>query len=350
MKKLFPFMCLSMIVLLNACSSDLKVGADYKDYTVVFGLLSRNDTAHYIKITKGFYDEKQNNLLVAQVADSLYYNNLEVKFYILNNSNNIVDSALLNRVDLNLEGYQKDSGIFVNTPNYAYKYKLAYDSLRLDPTKTYKLSVKNLTTGKIVYGETNVIDNTKMKITYPLADQQEMLDFAKIGISSTNFIWNSPATVSIYDLYLKLGYEEKNNINLVTTYKTVLVPLQKNILNNNSPMNVQITALDFYNALQSSMSAAPSYITRYIDTPDVMVAGAGSELKTYIDVTNAQGGITYDQIKPYYTNMKGGEVLGLLSTRASSYSYQVKFSKSTYDSILNGSSTKSLNFVGKSSK
>jgi len=271
-------------------------------------------------------------------------NNIEVKMYKYAGLN-AVDSILLKKVDLNLEGYYKDSGIFVNTPNYAYKFKEL-----LDPTKKYKLVVKNLNTGKIVFGETDVLDNTKIVISRPVTSDK--LNFAQVGVSFSNFTWNTPANVSIFDLYLRFRYEEKNSaynpVKITSVVK--LIPLVKSIPNENSPMNISVSSEDFYRALQGEIAPAGNNITRFLDTPDVVIAAAGQELKTYIDVTSSQGGITYDQIKPYYTNMKGENVLGLFSSRATVNSNQIQFSKATNDSILFGSYTKALKFVGISSK
>ena len=66
--------------------------------------------------------------------------------------------------------------------------------------------------------------------------------------------------------------------------------------------------------------------------------------------TPSQPSWFYDQIKPFYTNMKGENVLGLFSSRATVNSNQIQFSKATNDSILFGSYTKALKFVGISSK
>lgn len=342
---IYLFSLLGITIFAAACSSDFKVGADYKDYTVVFGLLSRNDTAHYMKITKGFYDEKNSNLLIAQNVDSLYFNNIEVIMY-KSTGLNVVDSIKLQKVDLNLEGYAKDSGIFVNAPNYAYKFKEL-----LDPSKKYKLVVKNLNTGKIVFGETDVLDNSKIVFTRPIAGGTP-LNFAQVGVSFTNFTWNTPANVSIFDLYLRFSYEEKNTaftpVKITSVVK--LIPLARSVPNDNSPMNISVSAEDFYRALQGEIAPAGNNITRFLDTPDVVVAAAGQDLKTYIDVTSSQGGITYDQIKPFYTNMQGENVLGLFSSRASANANQIQFSKATRDSILFGSYTRTLKFVGNSSK
>ena len=51
------FVLLVSSLFFTACNKNFKVGADYKDVTVVYALLSKSDTFNYIKITKGYFDE-----------------------------------------------------------------------------------------------------------------------------------------------------------------------------------------------------------------------------------------------------------------------------------------------------
>jgi hypothetical protein len=136
-----------------SCSSDFKVGADYKEITVVYGLLSKSDTAQYIKITKGFYDEKIDNLIIAKNPDSLYFKDLEVTIDELSGSS-VTNTFNLQKVELHDEGYIKSTGTFADNPAYAYKFKAL---LRAD--RIYRLRVKNNETGKVIEGETPIIDS-----------------------------------------------------------------------------------------------------------------------------------------------------------------------------------------------
>ena len=76
----------------------------------------------------------------------------------------------------------------------------------------------------------------------------------------------------------------------------------------------------------------------------------GADLKTYIDVNSAQGGITFDQIKPNYTNLQGENAFGILSTRGQIEFKKIKFSDATINDIINSTYTRSLRFVGTSTK
>ncbi len=338
-----PFLFIASLFLFTACNKDFSVGADYKDITAVFTLLSQSDTAHYVKITKGYYDEKQDNLLLAQNSDSIYYNNLEVKMEEISNGT-VVNIIPLTRVDLNLEGYQKDSGIFATTPNYAYKVKKPLNSSR-----TYRIKIKNLSSGKEIEGETNIIDTAQLRFQNPFINTQQ-LDFA-VPFELYNFAWNAPANAVFYDITLRFWYEEINTNTLDTTYQYKDVPLIRNVLGSDGgAVTATMKNTDFYLSLFSELGVPPAYISRRVDTPDLMVLAGGQTLKTYIDATTAQGGITYDQIKPNFTNLKGEDVLGIISTRAIRTMKQIPFTKATTDSIRDGFYTKKLNIVGVSSR
>ena len=337
------FLIVAGLLLVTACNKDFSVGADYKDITAVFTLLSQSDTAHYIKITKGYYDEKQDNLLLAQNSDSIYYKNLEVQIEEISNGT-VVKTTPLTRVDLNLEGYKKDSGIFAASPNYAYKLKQALNSSR-----TYRLRVKNLNTGKEIVGETDIIDSTQLRFQNPFINTQQ-LNFA-VPFELFNFAWNAPANAVFFDITLRFWYEEINTNTLDTTYQYKDIPLVRNVLGSGGgAVTASMKNTDFYLSLFSELGVPPAYISRRVDTPDLMVLAGGQILKTYIDATTAQGGITYDQIKPNYTNLKGEDVLGIISTRGIRTSKQIPFTKATMDSIKLGFYTKKLNIVGESTR
>jgi hypothetical protein len=338
-----PYLFAACILLLSSCSKDFSVGADYKDITAVFTILSQSDTAHYVKITKGYYDETQDNLLLAQNSDSIYYNNLEVKMEEISNGA-VVNTTVLTRVDLNLEGYVKDTGIFAKSPNYAYKFK---DTLM--SSRKYRLKIKNLTSGKEIEGETDIISSSQLIFQNPFTNTQQ-LDFA-VPFEIFNFAWNAPANAIFFDIALRFWYQETNTNTLATTYQYKDIPLVRNVLGSGGgAVTASMKNTDFYLSLFSELGAPPSYIVRRVDTPDLMLLAGGQVLKTYIDATTAQGGITYDQIKPNFTNLKGEDVLGIMSTRGIRTMKQIPFTQATVDSIKFGTYTQKLNIVGVSTQ
>jgi hypothetical protein len=330
---------------ISSCSTDFKVGADYKDVTVVYGLLSITDTAHYIKVTKGYYDEKENNLSLAKNPDSIYYNNLQVDMQVINNGN-IVETIALNKVDLNNEGFPKEPGVFATTPNYAYKFKK-----NLDATKRYRLKVTNISSGKVITGETSLITNSTatFKFIRP-SDETETL-FLSNPVEPYVFIWRGPETAAFYDVVVRFKYQEVNLASpLDTLYYVKDIPVLKNVLSTTGELSATLSDIEFFKQLNSAIGDASINIKRYVDTPGLLILAGGADLKTYIDVNSAQGGITFDQIKPNYTNLQGENAFGILSTRGQIEFKKIKFADATINDIINSTYTRSLRFVGTSTK
>ncbi len=338
------FWFIALLLLSASCSTDFKVGADYREITAVYGLLAKSDTAHYIKITKGFYDETLDNLVLAQNADTLYHKDLEVTVQELN-AGNVVNTWTLNRVDLFKEGYVKAPGTFVDSPNYAYKL-----AQTLNAQRTYRLKILNKISGKEIVGETDIIDNNISVFNFinPFINS-DRLNFAD-PTRNYVFSWNAPSNAAFFDIVLRFWYQEKNLNTNVTTYQYRDITLVKNVAATGGGVSVSMENLQFYKALSAQLGAAPDYITRYVDTPDLRILAGGQVLKTYIDVNSAQGGITFDQIKPIYTNLSGGDVMGIFSTRVARSMDKIAFTEPTFDSIINGQYTGNLNIVGRSTQ
>ena len=96
MRKVLVFTISIISLFLGSCSNDLEINAPWKDVTVVFGLLNKNETTHYVRISKAFLGEGDAMEFASQF-DSLYYNPdlLDVKVYRVYNDE-VKDSFLNN--------------------------------------------------------------------------------------------------------------------------------------------------------------------------------------------------------------------------------------------------------------
>lgn len=340
MKKIWLFAALIQLGMMG-CKNDFKVGAPYKDVTAIYCLLSRTDTAHYVKIMKGYYDEQMDNLLIAQNPDSLYYDSLEVKMEEVSNGT-AVNTYLLQKVDLNVEGYGKDPGVFAVSPNYGYKLKTGQF---LNANNNYRLTVKNLRNGKIMTSTTPIISDVAMSVQAPVSKVGRLIfsDYSKYS----TFIFQAPPNAVIYDVVVRLFYSEKDVLkpdSVAHLYKDLV--LSKNYFQEGGKVTVLVQNEEFFRVLNSELGVPKSNINRYIDTPEVRIVAGGSVLKTYMDVQLAQGGgITYDQIKPSYTNFQGDDVYGIFSTRIIKRIPNVPFNDATVDSIIHGIYTQNLNII-----
>ena len=73
MKQFFLSILLFLsLIFITSCSTKLDVNAEYKDITVVYGLLNQNDSIHYIKINKAFIGDDNAYYMAADPKLSNY--------------------------------------------------------------------------------------------------------------------------------------------------------------------------------------------------------------------------------------------------------------------------------------
>ncbi|HQV01358.1 MAG TPA: hypothetical protein PLO59_09380, partial [Bacteroidia bacterium] len=138
------------MALLNGCKNDIDITADYKETSIVYGLLNPSDSVQYVKIYKTFLGDA-NAYEMAASTDSFYHQNVldvTIERWKNNTLAGIIqcvrDSSIL-----------MDSGIFANAPNITYK-TINNDSIYAD--SDYRLVIRNTKTGLITYATTSVID------------------------------------------------------------------------------------------------------------------------------------------------------------------------------------------------
>ncbi len=346
MRKLFsPLLIFIAMVGISNCSTKFNVAAPYKNITVIYGLMDETDTAHYIRIEKAFLDQNKSAVVMAQNPDSSFYpeSQLDVKMELIDRFSGAIDSIYsLSRVDLNNEGYPKQTGAFFNSPNYAYKFSNILDTLF-----TYRLVVSNKATGQVDSADASVIPNDPASfLVYFFTAVNNKLDFPTTGqYDNFNFAGVLPPNAKIIQLMFRFHYVDKNAVTGATTPRQVdwyqgITPF--------SGSNFQFTILNanFYSFLRSAIGPPPSNnIQRLMDSCEIFVYAGSNDLYTYQVISEAQGGLTANDIKPNYTNIKGSNVLGLFTSRTF-VSQKFQIDSVTIDSMMLNPITSELNIRG----
>lgn len=369
MKKIFLPLGFAAIIAATGCSEDFKVAAPYKQVAVVYGILNAKDTAHYIRIQKAFMDEDKSALDMSKVPDSSYFKEGDIEATLIEvNGSNTVKTIPLTRVDMTLEGFPKDQPAnrngFFTTPHYAYKTIETIKS-----AATYNLKIVNKTNGETIElksplgivnsressntGDFNVYDFQKsdyfinLERTQPVSANQFLLRGAK------------PLFGVMFEGVMRFNYVEKNTATGQEVDKSVDFNLiYDEDASKNNVFTFQTPNIDFYTFLADAIGPAPSNIERYMDSCDVYVWAGSPELLRYKQVNQVQNsGISGDQIKPLYTNLKGN-VVGILASRAYVVYHNVPLGRSagqsgtpanyTLDSLKVNPITASLNIRGRS--
>lgn len=319
---------LSVLLLTQACSTDFDLTADWKEVTIIYAMLNADDSIQYIKINKAYLDENANALTQAKIPDSLFLKNILVTLEEWS-ADVLVNSYVL---DTTSELGGKESGIFATNPNYLYKHITP-----LNENYTYKIVISGSTSESDISAQTNLVNS--YNIIYP--NTGNTINWTA---NSVKLSWRSAKNSAIYEMVIRIYYEENNSITTEVKYLDwkIFSNFENNDLAGGALLEYQIEGEIFYHFLKANLTADPN-ITRKALNMDFMFYAAGKELKDYIDVANAQSGITENQIKPQYTNVENG--LGIFSSRLYQISTGVGFVPRAIDSLVNGSITKDLNFI-----
>jgi hypothetical protein len=322
-----PALVFAISLLLISCDQKFNTAAPYKAITIIYGFLDMGDTAHYIRVEKAYSDQNKSAFDMAQTPDSNFYASVNVHIERFDFSGKLKDTIHLNRVDLDLEGYPKQPGLFYTAPNYAYKF-----TDQLDPQYIYRLIVTN-PAGETDSAETAIIPNGNRSLFHvDLFDYSEPeIGFAKLfgppafelsgsfsaPVPGFNFHGQASA-VSVVEAIIRFNWTDSNSAT-----QTLTEHYHDDFFNYITVSSTQtqfaysIPNLELYTVLFAGMGPAPAGICRLLGKCDVFVYLATTEYFSYMAASNAQGtGLTQGMTEPLYTNIQGANALGLFTTRA----------------------------------
>ena len=334
MKKFISLGLITIIGFLTSCSNDFELTADWEDIPIVYGFISRSDDIHYIRIEKAFLDPEKSAIEIAQIADSLYYDNLLVQIERIDKEGEIIT---LQQADGSDEGLVRKEGVFATKPNTLYKFELADDN-KLEGGERIRLMINRADTKPLVTAETTVLENTEFVQGRP--GNPMNFEYNR----PFRFGWQTGEFAYLFDLKMFIHIEESDPDDpSVFIPKTLTWVLKRNIERDGDSPRVQhnINGEEFYQFLQNSLDETAS-IKRVMKSIDVQVSAGGIELLEFLRITQANTGITSSQVIPSYTNISEG--LGLFTSRNVTVLEDLGISSMTRDSLTDGIFTKNLNF------
>lgn len=352
MKRLL-LLALSAITLFSTgCKEDFDVAAPYKDVTVVYAMLDMDSIVNYVRIQKAFLSQDLSAIDMSKVSDSSFYADGAIDVVIRELSSN---GSILNNIPLSKEKVaDKGPGDFFTGPNYAYKYdrdSLPANLKRLNKNNIYRLVIKNNTTGESDSSETRVVNADTAYGTGPddgafyvymlRSDLPPMhdyvpLDFTKMSSQSlkTNVQFVTPLNAAVAEGFIRFYYWEKDNDKGTEVQKFFDFPLDRTIITGN---NTTLSFFNYklYNFIGSELGAAPDNIQRFMDDCELYLYAGTADYINYSKFNALQNssGLTTNEIKPLYSNIKGNDVYGIFSSRAFRWGRNLPISATTLDSL-----------------
>jgi hypothetical protein len=324
MKWIFGLVSLSF--LFASCDNELVVTDQWKDIPVVWGLMSKSDTAHYIRVEKAYLDPTTSAYDIARFPDSLYYDNAVVSLKRIASG----QVYTFTRVDGDVEGYPREGGIFAETPNYLYKMKANQLNLILGDEYEFTL-IRNDFTDPVT-AETIILPKPVLRNPPP----GSLLPFKTRATYVFN--WNDIPDAGIYDLQMKFHYREKS-----PESGNLFIPkvVEWTLAKSNPNLEYRMDGAEFYNSIKANVKEVAG-ASRLFDSVDVVLWCGGKELEEFLKINQANTGITSTQDVPLYTNLSEG--IGIFTSRNVSYNTGFLLTNQSLDSLKNGSITKHLNF------
>ena len=295
-KNLLLLSFLSLILFFNACETDFDINAEWKEITVVYGLLDQRDTNHYFRINKAFLGG--NALEIAKIEDSSSYKNaLEVVLEEWN-GNNLMQSINFDTTTIS----NKDTGMWYNPYMVVYK-----GSGTIAQDYEYRLKIKNKVSGKEITAGTYIVKD--FSILKPMAGSKA--SFMR-GYTS-KFYWKNAVNAARYEPMIRFHYYEVPYGTTDTIPKYMDWSQGTQFADNSSgigEINIYVNGDSFYQTLEQKLDK--SFVGhRLAGKVDYIVAAAGVEFDTYMKVNGASSSLVQD--RPEYTNVENG--IGLLSSR-----------------------------------
>jgi hypothetical protein len=303
MKKLLWLILPALLSLMvTSCEEDFDINAPYQDITVVYGLIDQGEDSIFLKINKAFLGEG-NVLEMAKIEDSsVYVNGLEA--YIEEwNSGNLVRSYTLDTTTIS----NKADGTFYNP------YQIIYFT-PFEPQQSREYRLRILVNNREVTATTHIVND--FSISKPSAGSK----FIQFKPDTEGEVeWSSAVYGRRYEVVMRINYKEVFLDNPDTVYKYIdwgMGIKKSSDINGGDEMLIVYDNDGFYTILQERVPYADQSVEakvteRYTGNVDVIIAVAGEELNTYMEVNEPSNSIV--QEKPEYTNISNG--IGVFSSR-----------------------------------
>ncbi|PLW93524.1 MAG: hypothetical protein C0592_05860 [Marinilabiliales bacterium] len=337
----FAFAIITGVIVFNACTTDFDINGDYKETTVVYGILDPTEQYQYIRINRAFLGEG-NALQFAQIPDSSNYPYiLDVIIQGINSSGQVVSTSL----STDTIWVYKESDVFYSGYQPIYRIKMPFvkmelnDSVFLDDAYTYKLRIVNPITGNVIESTTPVIN--AFTIDKPIYNYlNPRINFGPDA--SANIEWESPVNGKRFEVKFIFTYYELYDSNPTDTITKTMTwnvgTITSSDLFGGEEMLMSYNNHDFYYLLGAQLEERND-VERRPGIVELNVTVGTDELNTYININNTSSSII--QERPQFTNISNG--MGIFTSRFE-ISRTYKLNSTAVDTLMFGQYTKNLSF------
>ena len=329
-----------LLLVVASCDNDVPVNAPYEQNAVVYGLLDKGDSVHYIKVNKDFISKDKSAREVAGNRDSILFGNgIRVRLQELKNGA-VQQSYTLTQDTLN----GKRPGLFPNPQHVLYRtpeLKLK-NSSEDTVTYTYKLVIDRMEDEEPVTAETGIVRGVNLETpnlnrnipqpaTLPIASSTNEIEF---GLSPNG------DNAHFYTLYVNTVVTSIDTAEGTRTTDTARWRIfEQQVVDDE--LQTTVDRQTFFRRLQSDLESDPDVIRPVaLAKANVRIAAGTETLYTYLQVTEPSLSIV--QKRPEFTNLSEGR--GIFASRRLQR-FEFGFTPAGRDSLRLNRFTRDLGFV-----
>jgi len=323
---LLPFFFLAVF---TNCNNEIDINAEWQEVMVCYGVLDPADTAHYIRVEKGFlgYGNAEE---MAGVFDSIHYDPADMEVRLEQWRDGLLQQTFWLQPDTHR---LREPGLFANPRQILYKgvFTVVQDGSR------YRLIVVNHRSGKQCEAETPIVQHAS--VISPVAQSLPLSDGPAVLLKVL-----SPQHGRRVQPTLRFHYTERFVFDtLQVSYDYVDWPLEEKITQGTAGGEQLIYALNgnvFQNYLSATIRVNP-LVERIAGRIEFVLRSGADDLHTYILVQQAMQASTSD-LAPF-SNIEGGH--GVFSSTATKLHGNYQLSPNAIAELRFDPVTADLNFI-----
>jgi len=330
MKNLIILIVLPFIIW--SCDTSFEIEAEEREIPVIYGVLDKNESKQYIRIERAFQSNGTDVFQLAKDPNILYYS--VGKASLINPATGKIINGI--KVDGDEIGFQRQNGFFLQSPNILYEFPTT--DWNLNAPSNIIFSFESPSLEKSVTSEIPIIKELQLREGVPASP----LNMGYDRIISVG--WNNSIEAKVFDLVMRINYQEKNNqTNGFFVNKTLDWTLKNNFEPEIDPLKSNFTfkGIEFYKFLGNTLKSSPD-IQRNIKSVDLILTAGGVAFKEMLSLNQANYGLTGSTNIPRFNNVSNG--IGFLSSRLKVLRTDISLSSVTLDSLKNGIYTRALKF------
>ncbi|MNJ85633.1 hypothetical protein D3C87_31080 [compost metagenome] len=321
---------LASLALLSSCKDDIDFAGDHVETPVLFGLLDKSDSLHYVKLTRTFAGSN-NSIDVALIEDSSYFQDAEIvieEWGTVGNAFIKVRSWILRDTILT----NKVPGAFYSPNQKVYYFQTkSFNTLTppdiadpnpttaLKDAATYRL-IANINNGQIIVNSETKLVNT-IGITSPspngsyafVKTVNNVKQYAPAPIKANN------GNAKVMDARIQFFFDEYfNGIPVQKSFIWKIGEFNGDQVTGGSS-NFSANGETFYQLVKQNCTNDVTINKRKLTSMRLIITGGSEDLSKYILVNKPSSSLA--QNKPTFSNLTrtdGGPVIGLFSSRMTS--------------------------------